>query len=213
MADSSKFFGMTDYSWTAINNISSMTVRNSLFENCRSTNGLSVNLPEDSTANIILEDCSFIHFTPDDDPAVSAVIPEGSSLTLRRCHFTGRHDVPASLWTVRCPGCVWRMLHSRASERYVRASRPAVRLSIQQEFTHWRILIPPLNKRVMMPWSGSTVGGRCFMGISIATAIPGYQRRKDTYRAICAGYAQVTDGLCSYCGSSADAPFLFALLG
>jgi len=95
MADSSKFFGMTDYSWTAINNISSMTVRNSLFENCRSTNGLSVNLPGDSTANIILEDCSFIHFTPDDDPAVSAVIPEGSSLTLRRCHFTGRHDVPA----------------------------------------------------------------------------------------------------------------------
>ncbi len=97
MANTRKFFGMTDYSWTVINDISSMTLRSCLFENCSSTNGLSVNLPADSTANILLEDCCFLNFTPEEDPAITVALPANSSLTLRRCHFMGKSESPAIL--------------------------------------------------------------------------------------------------------------------
>ena len=97
MADTRKFLGMTDYSFSGFNGISSMTLRHCLFENCRSTKGLAVNLPGDSTADILLEDCEFLHFTPEEDPAITAVLPAGSSLTLRRCHFTGHNHAPAIL--------------------------------------------------------------------------------------------------------------------
>ena len=97
MADTDKFFGMTDYTWTALNRITSMTLRNCLFENCRATNGVAIHLPKDSAADILLEDCSFLHFTPAEDAAINAVLPEKSSLTVRRCHFVGDSQAPAIL--------------------------------------------------------------------------------------------------------------------
>lgn len=97
MADTDKFFGMTDYAWSMPNRLTSMTVRSCLFENCHSTNGLAINLPEDSEAEILLEDCSFLHFTPEEDAAVQVVLPEKSRLTVRRCHFAGNEKAPAIL--------------------------------------------------------------------------------------------------------------------
>ena len=97
MADTDKFFGMTDYAWSTANRLTSVTVRNCLFENCRSTNGLAINLSPDSNADILLEDCSFLHFTPEEDAAVNVALPNKSSLTVRRCHFAGREKAPAVL--------------------------------------------------------------------------------------------------------------------
>lgn len=97
MANTDKFFGMTDYAWSTPNRITSMTVKNCLFENCHSTNGIAINLPQGSNADILLEDCHFLHFTPEEDPVVTVALSEGSGLTLRRCHFEGHTDAPAVL--------------------------------------------------------------------------------------------------------------------
>lgn len=97
MADTSKFFGMTDYSWTTKNSITNMTLRSCLFENCTSTNGVSVNLPVDSAAEILVEDCQFLRFTPPGDPALRIALPGKSALTLRNCQFTGHPGSAAVL--------------------------------------------------------------------------------------------------------------------
>ncbi|MBQ3252171.1 MAG: hypothetical protein IJB02_02890 [Oscillospiraceae bacterium] len=97
VANTRKFLGMTNYACTGINRIASLTLKNCLFENSRSVHGLTVNLPEDSTACVTLEGCGFHSFTPREDPAVTAVLPQGAILRVKDCCFTGDHTAPAIL--------------------------------------------------------------------------------------------------------------------
>ena len=97
VANTGKFLGMNTYAGTGINDLDSLHLKNCLFENSRSVHGLSINLPPDSTANITLEDCTFDHFTPEEDPAVTVCLAENASLNVRNCQFVGAHDAPAIL--------------------------------------------------------------------------------------------------------------------
>lgn len=104
IARSNKFFGMTNFSRTRVNGISSLLLQRCLFENCQSIHGLTLNLPADSTAKLLIEDCSFRNVTPEDDSVITAVLPKSTSLTLRNTGFIGNHTVPAVL--ADGPGCV-----------------------------------------------------------------------------------------------------------
>lgn len=95
VANTEKFLGMNTFSRTGINSIDSLTLRHCLFENSRSTHGLTVNLPADSHATILAEDCDFLHFTPKEDPAISVFLPAGATFTARNCRFAGDHTAPA----------------------------------------------------------------------------------------------------------------------
>lgn len=95
VANTDKFLGMNTFARTGVNAIDSLTCKNCLFENSRSSGGLTVMLPADSTAEITLEDCVFRHFTPESDPAVRISLPQAASFTARNCTFTGNHPVPA----------------------------------------------------------------------------------------------------------------------
>ncbi len=90
-----KFIGMTNYVRSQKNAIGSFTLQNSLFENCQSIHGLTVQLPEDSTATIRIENCDFLHVTPAEDPVITVDVPENASVTVKNCRFTGAHNAPA----------------------------------------------------------------------------------------------------------------------
>lgn len=97
VANTEKFLGMNTFARGGINGIDSLTLKNCLFENSRSTRGLTVVLPEDSAAAIHLEDCIFSHFTPENDPAVWVKLPETATMTVKNCRFAGNHAVSAIL--------------------------------------------------------------------------------------------------------------------
>lgn len=97
VANTKKFLGMNTFARSGINGVDSLTVRSCLFENSRVMRGLTVILPEDSTAAIHLEDCIFSHFTPENDPAVWVKLPETATMTVKNCRFAGNHAVPAIL--------------------------------------------------------------------------------------------------------------------
>ena len=97
VANTEKFLGMNTFARNAVNALDSLTLQNCLFENSRSTHGLTVMLPPDSTAKITLEDCVFDRFTPAEDPAVTVKLPETAHLTVKNCQFGGNHQAPAIL--------------------------------------------------------------------------------------------------------------------
>lgn len=104
-ANTDKFPGLTNYSRTAVNKLERATFRRCFFENCGSVHGLSVQLPEGSTAQLLLEDCQFHDFAPEADAALLVRLPETARLTLRSCRFTGKHSAPAVL-VDGCPGSI-----------------------------------------------------------------------------------------------------------
>ena len=95
VANTQKFLGMTNFACTGINAIDSLTLHNCLFENSLSTHGLTIHLPQDSAAQITLDQCQFRHFTPKQDPAVTVILPAEASLAVKNCRFAGDHDAPA----------------------------------------------------------------------------------------------------------------------
>lgn len=104
-AHTDKFPGLTNYSRTIENHLESATFRHCLFENCGSVHGLSFQLPEHSTAQLLLEGCEFVNFAPSTDAALLVKLPETARLTLRSCRFAGQHAAPAVLID-GCPGSV-----------------------------------------------------------------------------------------------------------
>ncbi len=97
MANTRKFLGMTNYAHAQVNDLQQVIFRDCLFENCRSTHGLTVNLPEGSTAQIRVEGCRFLDFVPQDDPVITAILPTGSSLTVSDTVFEGNNYTSAIL--------------------------------------------------------------------------------------------------------------------
>ena len=104
-AHTDKFPGMTNYSRTIQNRLKKLTLRRCLFEACGSVHGFAIQLPEDSAAQLLLEDCEFSHFAPTEDAALLVKLPETASLTVRSCRFRGEHTAPAVLID-GCPGSV-----------------------------------------------------------------------------------------------------------
>lgn len=95
MANTRKFLGMTNYVHAQVNAVQQVVFRDSLFENCRSTHGLTVNLPPESKANILVDGCRFLDFVPEDDPVITAILPTGSHLTVVNTVFAGKNTAPA----------------------------------------------------------------------------------------------------------------------
>ena len=90
-----KFIGMTNYMRTQKNAIGKYTLQNSLFENCQSIHGLTIVLPEDSNADIHIENCEFLHVTPAEDPVITIDLPENATVSIENCRFAGNHEVVA----------------------------------------------------------------------------------------------------------------------
>jgi len=98
MANTKKFLGMSNYAYAVQNEIKRAHLRDSLFENCGSTHGFTVNLPEDAEAEICVERCEFLNFTPKEDAAITAFLSPKSSLTVKNTRFVGEdHTCPAVL--------------------------------------------------------------------------------------------------------------------
>lgn len=97
VANTAKFLGMNTFAQGGVNAVDALTLKNCLFENSCSTRGLTLRLPENSTAKITLENCVFDHFTPENDPAVTLFLPETAGFTAKNCTFAGNHPVPAIL--------------------------------------------------------------------------------------------------------------------
>lgn len=135
VANTEKFLGMNTYACTGINGVDSLTLKNCLFESSRSIHGLTVNLPEGSTAKITLEDCVFDHFTPKDDPAVRVVLPEKAALLVRNCRFTGDHDAPAIL-VDGCGANVHAEQTSQSGYRGLWKEKPPRRTDIDPDRTY-----------------------------------------------------------------------------
>jgi len=95
MANTRKFLGMTDFSHSIYNNVTDVLVRDSLFENCSTRNGFTVNLPEAATAAIRVENCEFLHFTPENEPAIFVNLTGSSTLSVANTRFSGSNSVPA----------------------------------------------------------------------------------------------------------------------
>lgn len=97
MTNTAKFLGMTNYAHAQVNDVDKVIIRDSLFENCGSTHGLTVNLPPQSKASILVEGCRFENFVPEDDSVITAILPAGSSLTVKNTRMVGRSVAPAIL--------------------------------------------------------------------------------------------------------------------
>lgn len=97
MTNTQKFLGMTNYAHTNINDVRQVVIRDSLFENCRSTHGLTVNLPSESKADILVENCEFLDFVPQNDSVITGILPAGSTLTVRNTRIKGNSTAPAVL--------------------------------------------------------------------------------------------------------------------
>lgn len=97
MTNTRKFLGMTNYAHAQVNDVTRVVIRDSLFENCASTHGLTVNLPPESKADILVENCEFLDFVPEDDSVITAVLPADSKLTVRNTQMSGKSAAPAVL--------------------------------------------------------------------------------------------------------------------
>lgn len=97
MAHTDRFPGFTDYSFRQADLLQDVTIRDCIFENSKVVHGMTFNLPEGSTANICIDGCRFINFTPADDPAILAVLPRGSYLTVKNTRFAGNNRSAAIL--------------------------------------------------------------------------------------------------------------------
>lgn len=95
MANTDRFPGFTDYSFTQTDDFREVTLRTCLFENSRVVHGLTFNLPQGSTAKLCIDGCEFSDFTPEEDPAILAVLPAGSTLTVKNTCFAGKNRAPA----------------------------------------------------------------------------------------------------------------------
>ena len=104
-AHTDKFPGMINYSRTITDHLNKLTLRRCLFEACGSAHGFSIQLPEDSCAELLLEDCEFSRFAPCEDAALLVRLPEAATLTVRSCRFYGQHTAPA-IAIDGCPGSV-----------------------------------------------------------------------------------------------------------
>ena len=93
MADTKKFLGLMNYARTTNNAISSLTFRDCLFENAQSTHGLTLNATK--KADVLLQNCRFLHFVPEDDSVITATLAEGSTFRLENCQFAGNNYTPA----------------------------------------------------------------------------------------------------------------------
>lgn len=102
MTNTGKFLGMSNYARTIINHVSHVQIKDSLFEHCTSTNGLSVCLPEDAKALLEIENCRFLNFVPKGEPVITAMIPAGSTLKVIDSQFVGESDGPAVLIVGDC---------------------------------------------------------------------------------------------------------------
>lgn len=89
MARTEKFLGLTDYSRRERSNIKKLELKNVLVEECSCTHGLSIVLPEDSRAKLLLENCQFLNMTPPEDAVLTVTVPETVELTLRNTRFVG----------------------------------------------------------------------------------------------------------------------------
>lgn len=90
-----KFPGLTNYSRSDSSHITELSLKDCLFENCGSVHGISIVLPEESEAAVTLQNCHFMNFAPQDDPALWIRMSQKSRLQLLGCSFTGSHDAPA----------------------------------------------------------------------------------------------------------------------
>ena len=97
MSNTRKFLGMTNYSYGLVNDLGKVLFRDCLLENCASTHGLTINLPQNSTAQIFVDSCRFLNFVPYDDPAITVVLPKDSCLRVENSEFMGNHSAPAVL--------------------------------------------------------------------------------------------------------------------
>ncbi len=97
IANTKKFFGMTNYCHTIFNDLGKAVFRDCLFENCKSTHGLTVNLPGGSVADVHVHRCRFLNFVPREDPVITAILPKGSCLTVSDTEFSGENTAPAIL--------------------------------------------------------------------------------------------------------------------
>ena len=92
-ANTDKFPGLTNYSRTAVSQLDSFLLKDSIFAHCGSVHGLSI-LPG-GAADIRLEGCQFIDFAPAEDAALWLQLEGESRLTVNGCRFEGDHSAPA----------------------------------------------------------------------------------------------------------------------
>ncbi len=90
VANTDKFLGMSDYALSRKNNVSSVCVKNSLFENSQSVNGLVFNLPEESRAKISISGCEFLNFSQ--SMPLNVVLPQNASLFVENTSFCGKGE-------------------------------------------------------------------------------------------------------------------------
>ena len=96
-ANTDRFPGFTDYCFRRVDNMERITLRNCIFEKSYVVHGLTVNLPEDSAAQICIEGCEFVDFAPTTDGAIQAKLSANSQLTIRNTRFAGHNTAPAVL--------------------------------------------------------------------------------------------------------------------
>lgn len=161
MADTKKFLGLMNYARTTRNAISNLTFRECLFENCQSIRGLTLNATK--RADVLLEDCAFLHFVPEDDSVISATLSEGSTFRVKNCRFAGNNRTPAvilegDLSGVAFENCsfdgfsaLWKKKQSRKTAVDPKASYPITdpHEPVDADFS-------PLNKMY--------AGRKCFFG-------------------------------------------------
>ena len=94
-ANTDKFPGFTNYSRSIENRLGKVAFRDCIFENCGSVHGMSIQLPEDSTAQLELHRCEFLNFAPREDSALWVRLPATAALRVKACRFAGQHDAPA----------------------------------------------------------------------------------------------------------------------
>jgi len=89
MANTNKFLGMTNYARSVVNDVGHVVLKDSIFENCGSTGGFSVNLPQGARSLIEVDNCQFLNFTPAGEPAITAVLHRSAHLSVTNCTIAG----------------------------------------------------------------------------------------------------------------------------
>lgn len=96
-ANTDKFIGFTDYSRSVTNRLGKVTFKDSIFENCNSTHGIGILLPDDSNAEINIDNCQFLNVTTKEDPVITMNMPAGAKLNISNTKFVGNNTVPVIL--------------------------------------------------------------------------------------------------------------------
>ena len=131
MANTDKFLGMTNYSRSITNDVYRVQLKDSLFENCATVGGFTVNLPAGSMATVEVDNCQFLNFTPAGEPAITAVIHKNASLSVTNCTIVG-----SGARAIEIEGtCTGVGLTGTKQEGYEKlcASRPARRTAVDPE--------------------------------------------------------------------------------